>query len=173
MGCEYAATVVDSPLGPVKLAATEHGLLRIGLPRHAGRGFAGWIERTLPQATRVDWMPVLDKARIELEEYFRGARRAFDVTLDLRGTDFQLRVWRALVDVPFGETRTYGELARGIGRDGAQRAVGAANGANPLPIVVPCHRIVAARGKLGGYTGGLGVKRRLLAHEKGLSATLI
>lgn len=101
----------------------------------------------------------------ELREYAAGRRREFTFRVEAAGTEFQRRVWRELRRIPYGETATYGEIARRIGRPGAARAVGAANGGNPIPIVVPCHRVVAAGGKLGGYGGGLSLKRRLLELE--------
>lgn len=106
----------------------------------------------------------LEAARAALAEYFRGKPPHLPA-LDLRGSDFQRQVWRALLEIPWGEVRTYGELAEALGRPGAARAVGAANGQNPVAILVPCHRVVAAGGRLGGYSGGLDVKRELLAHE--------
>ncbi len=161
-----ATTTYESPLGRLRIAATEKGVVRIALPRAAGRGFAGWLERELPCAEALDWLPPLDKVCRELDDYFAGERRDFQVPLDLRGTDFQLDVWRALCEVPFGETLSYGEIARSIKRPRAARPVGAASGANPLPIIVPCHRVIASGGKLGGYSGGLDSKRKLLALEK-------
>jgi O-6-methylguanine DNA methyltransferase len=101
----------------------------------------------------------------ELVEYFEGTRTSFNVPLALRGTDFQLRVWNALLEIPFGETRTYGQLAAKLGVDGGSRAVGHANGDNRVAIVVPCHRVIAADGTLGGYGGGLEMKRFLLNLE--------
>jgi methylated-DNA-[protein]-cysteine S-methyltransferase len=117
--------------------------------------------------------PPIREATRQLAEYFAGARRAFDLPLDLRGTPFQLRVWEALLRIPYGETRTYGQLAAQIGHPGAARAVGAANGANPVAIIVPCHRVVASGGGLGGYGGGLDRKEFLLGLESGSSASLI
>ncbi len=104
-------------------------------------------------------------ARCQLEEYFAGERREFDLDLGPEGTDFQRRVWRALVEIAFGEMCHYGDIARRIGKPGASRAVGQANGANPIPIVIPCHRVIASDGTIGGYSGGLAVKERLLALE--------
>jgi methylated-DNA-[protein]-cysteine S-methyltransferase len=108
---------------------------------------------------------VLARAATQLAEYFAGARRVFDVPLAPRGTDFQQGVWRELARIPYGETRSYGELARVLGRPSASRAVGAANGKNPISILVPCHRVIAGSGALTGYAGGLDAKRWLLAHE--------
>ena len=109
--------------------------------------------------------PVLVQAQQQLEEYFAGKRRAFTVKLDPAGTEFQNRVWRALRTIPFGETRSYAEIADQIGSRKAVRAVGAANGRNPISIIVPCHRVIGADGKLTGFAGGLEVKARLLALE--------
>jgi methylated-DNA-[protein]-cysteine S-methyltransferase len=111
--------------------------------------------------------PLLAEAVRQLHAYFDGRLRRFDLPLDLTGTDFQRRVWLELTRIPYGETRSYGELARSIGAPKAVRAVGAANGANPIPIVVPCHRVIGAGGKLVGYGGGLPLKRRLLSLERG------
>ena len=104
-------------------------------------------------------------AAAELREYFAGRRREFTLELAPVGTDFQLRVWRALAAIPYGTVRNYGDVARAIGKPGAARAVGQAVGSNPLPIVIPCHRVIASNGSIGGYSGGLAVKHRLLAIE--------
>jgi methylated-DNA-[protein]-cysteine S-methyltransferase len=108
----------------------------------------------------------------ELEEYFAGQRRRFTFALDLRGTDFQLACWRALLAIPYGETRTYGDIARAVGRPQGFRAVGRANNRNPVAIVVPCHRVIASDGTLCGYGGGLDIKRKLLELEGALTGTL-
>lgn len=124
----------------------------------------------LPNTTRVraarghDAPPVLKDAALQLEEYFAGERTAFDLPLELDGTTFQKEVWAELSRIPYGETISYGELARRVGRPKGPRAVGQANGKNPIPIVVPCHRVLATNG-LGGYGGGLTLKRSLLAVE--------
>ena len=110
--------------------------------------------------------PVLNEAIPQLREYFEGLRREFTFPLEMTGTDFQQRVWRAVLAIPYGETCTYREIATAIGAPTAVRAVGAANGANPLPIVVPCHRVIGSSGKLVGYGGGLPLKKRLLELER-------
>ena len=115
---------------------------------------------------RNDAHPKLVEAARQLRAYFAGELREFHLALDLRGTAFQKRVWRELTAIPYGETRSYSEIAAAIGAPRAVRAVGAANGANPAPIVVPCHRVIGAGGKLTGYGGGLPLKRRLLDLEK-------
>jgi len=157
---------VDSPIGKLRLASTDAGLAWLGLPRAGGRGFAGWLARNAPGARReAAFAPNRDAIR-QLGEYLGGKRTAFELALDLRGTDFQRAVWSALLRIPYGETRSYGEIAREIGRPHAVRAVGTANGSNPVALVVPCHRVIAAQGKLGGYGGGVDLKRRLLAMEQ-------
>jgi methylated-DNA-[protein]-cysteine S-methyltransferase len=109
---------------------------------------------------------LLERAAEQLAEYFAGERRVFELPIAPRGSGFQERVWRALVAIPFGETCSYGELARAIGRPSASRAVGTANSKNPISIIVPCHRVIGANGELTGYAGGLPAKRWLLAHER-------
>ncbi len=145
---------IDTPIGLLVLGGDDTALTHVWLPGTA-RGAS--TKGAVPAPLRT--------AAAQLEEYFSGTRTSFALTLAPRGTAFQLAVWKALGDIPFGETITYGELARRVGRPAASRAVGQANGANPLPIVYPCHRVVAAGGKLGGYGGGLDTKRRLLALE--------
>lgn len=108
----------------------------------------------------------------ELDEYFAGKRRQFTFPLDLRGTDFQIACWRALLAIPYGETRSYADIARAVGKPNAFRAVGMANNRNPIAIVVPCHRVIASNGTLCGYGGGLEVKRKLLQLEGALSGML-
>jgi methylated-DNA-[protein]-cysteine S-methyltransferase len=141
---------VSTPIGPLGLVASERGLSRVLWPGEHG---AGGDETVLAAAAE------------QLREYFAGARTAFDVPLDLHGTEFQRRAWLALAGIPYGETRSYGEQARRLGVPRAARAVGAANGANPLPIVLPCHRLVGADGSLTGFGGGLAAKSRLLELE--------
>lgn len=142
------------------VAAAEDALRRAAFSPSPDQPPAG-----LDPALRRDSLPVLRQARRELAEYARGRRKRFEVAFELDGTHFQCEVWKALSGIPYGETRTYGEIARALGRPGAARAVGAAAGRNPLPVIVPCHRLVAARGALGGFSGGLEVKRKLLALE--------
>jgi len=108
---------------------------------------------------------MLEHAAAEVRDYFAGRRLAFDLPLELSGTEFQMRVWHQLTQIPFGEVRSYGAVAAAIGLPSSSRAVGRANGANRLPVLVPCHRVIASSGQLGGFTGGVGLKKRLLAHE--------
>jgi methylated-DNA-[protein]-cysteine S-methyltransferase len=145
--------VVESPIGPVGLVGDDRVLRRVLLPNVVG-----------PLDGRPGRGPVRQAAR-QLEEYFAGRRRGFEVPFWLGGTPFQRAVWSALDGIAYGETVSYAELARRVGRPAAFRAVGQANGANPLPIILPCHRVVAADGSIGGYGGGLPVKRQLLALE--------
>lgn len=143
-----------SPFGWLTIEATDRGVVGIAF------GERGPVQPAVSALARGH----LEAARAALTDYFAGRPPSLPA-LDLQGSDFQRLVWRALLDIPWGEVRTYGELAQALGRPGAARAVGAANGANPVAVLVPCHRVVAAGGRLGGYAAGLDVKRRLLAHE--------
>lgn len=148
---------VDSPLGPILLAGTRAGLEIVT--------FLAGEDPIIPTSAWREEPPLFAEAARQIRAYFAGELKRF--TLDLRpaGTPFQLSVWEALRAIPFGTTLSYGEIARRIGRPSAVRAVGAANGRNPLPIVIPCHRVIGADGNLTGYRGGVAIKRRLLAHE--------
>jgi O-6-methylguanine DNA methyltransferase len=165
----------DSPIGAMVAASTPRGLAYLQLPRASGRGLAGWLRSWAPEATVEEAFAPNRAAITQVCEYLEGKRDAFDLPLDLRGTPFQQAVWKALQAIPYGETRSYGDVARAIRKPQAVRSVGAANGANPVPLVVPCHRVVRAGGKLGGYGGGLALKRRLLAleHARPLSGDLL
>jgi O-6-methylguanine DNA methyltransferase len=173
MGVKLSTVVVETPLGPLRCAVTESGVARIALPRSSGAGFAGWLRSVYADAERVPWLPLIDKLSQELAEYFAVKRREFSLAVDLRGTEFQCAVWREIAAIPYGDTLTYAEVARAAGRPSAVRAAGTATGANPVPILIPCHRVIAAHGKLGGFSGGLDAKRRLLALEKAATAELI
>ncbi len=140
---------IKTPIGPLTLEADENAVTAI-------RFSAGGAQ---------DASPLLDAAEAQLREYFAGARRTFDLPLAPHGTAFQQRVWTASRTIPYGETRTYGELAAAIDSPNASRAVGMANHRNPIPIIIPCHRVIGANGTLTGYAGGLEIKRRLLALE--------
>ena len=153
-------TILDSPVGPLSLAKNERGeLTEI---HFGGRTHDAW--------TRDD--AAFDDAIKQLREYFGGKRRAFDLPLAPSGTPFQLSVWNELRAIPYGRTKSYLDIANAIGKPAACRAVGAANGANPLPIVVPCHRVIGSNGALTGFGGGIDVKRRLLALESGTQLLL-
>ena len=157
---------VDTPIGSLRLASTAVGLAFLELPHSNGSGFTGWMRRWAPGARVEEGFKPNQRAAKQLLEYLAGKRREFELALDLRGTDFQRRVWAALLEIPYGATRSYGDITRAIGSPPrAARAVGTANGSNPCAIVVPCHRVVNADGKLGGYGGGLPLKKRLLALE--------
>jgi O-6-methylguanine DNA methyltransferase len=161
---------IDSPIGPLALASTEKGLAAVGFGKGAKQQIETWIGRVFSGAViRVGEASHHGFAR-QFEEYFAGRRRVFHLKLDLRGTEFQKVVWREVARIPFGRTATYGEIAHLLGRPLASRAVGAANGANPVPIIIPCHRVIGAGGALTGYGGGLSRKRWLLAHEGVLKA---
>jgi methylated-DNA-[protein]-cysteine S-methyltransferase len=151
--------IIASPVGRLTLAGSDAGLAAIL-----------W-ENDRPGRVRLNIVgedaghPLLVEAERQLGEYFAGTRSRFDLKLDFNGTDFQKLVWNALLTIPFGQTRSYRQIARQIGRPAAVRAVGAANGRNPISIIAPCHRVIGANGALTGFAGGLQVKERLLALE--------
>ncbi len=155
----------DTPFGSMRAASSDRGLCYLRLPNQAGRGFAGWLDRHAPGARVLEAFQPNRGAITQIVAFLEGKRDAFDLALDLRATDFQRDVYDAVAAIPYGETQSYAEIARKIGRARAVRAVGAANGANPLPLVVPCHRVVGSRGQLQGYAGGVRLKARLLAME--------
>jgi len=155
---------INSPVGKLTLIASAGAL--IGVLWDRGRCHRS----TLVAPNLEPEHPVLAEAERQLSEYFAGTRRQFDLPLDPRGTEFQKKVWLALRKIPFGKTQSYAEIAKSIGAPRASRAVGAANGKNPLPIVVPCHRVIGANGALTGFGGGLENKARLLALEAGAGA---
>ncbi len=161
-------TTMESPFGPLTLVATPMGLCRVGLPGEGRAALEEWLARWVEPAPLEENPAALSAAVAQLREYFSRLRRGFDLPLDLRGTPFQQQVWAELRKVPYGQTVSYGELARRVGRPGAARAVGQAVGANPIPIIVPCHRVVGADNSLVGYGGGLEVKVALLRLEGAL-----
>lgn len=152
---------VDSPVGKLKLVASDLALVAVL-----------W-ENDNPKRVRLDDLvedlnhPILTRTEAELKEYFAGKRGGFSIPLDLRGTSFQKQVWEALLGIPFGETRTYSQLAARLGNPKAARAIGAANGRNPISIIVPCHRVIGSSGELTGFAGGLDAKAHLLGLEEG------
>jgi AraC family transcriptional regulator of adaptative response/methylated-DNA-[protein]-cysteine methyltransferase len=160
-------TEIDSPVGVLVAGVTDDGacMLEFRDREILETQVARIRERVGP--TETGSHPLLDRLRVELEEYFSAKRRDFSVPMIYPGTPFQLKVWNALRAIPFGETISYEELARRVGSPSGQRAVGHANGQNPLAIVIPCHRVINKDGKLGGYGGGLWKKRLLLALERG------
>jgi len=148
---------IDCPIGPLTLAGHGSALTNLRMVDQTYEpSRAGWALDEQAFADAVD----------QLNAYFAGERTDFDIEIDLRGTDFQQRVWKALLTIPYAETRSYGEIAEQVGAPGAARAVGLANGHNPIAIVVPCHRVIGANGKLTGYGGGLDRKQLLLELEK-------
>ena len=152
---------VDSPVGSLLVAGDEGAIRRIDFP-HDGKPAPpepGWHESS---------SGLLQEATRQLSEYFSGRRTVFTLPLVPEGTEFQRTVWRHLLDIPYGHTISYGELAKRLGKPKASRAVGAANGCNPLPIMMPCHRVIGADGKLTGFGGGLPTKKALLTLEAGL-----
>jgi methylated-DNA-[protein]-cysteine S-methyltransferase len=155
----YVFKVVASPVGRLTLVATDEGLAAILWENDPPRRVQ------LNIVAEDNGHPVLIETERQLEEYFAGRRTAFALKLDLAGTAFQRKVWNALLTIPFGETRSYGQIAKQIGNPAAVRAVGAANGRNPVSIIAPCHRVIGSTGKLTGFAGGLDTKARLLALE--------
>jgi methylated-DNA-[protein]-cysteine S-methyltransferase len=153
-------TQIPSPIGPLQLIGNGEALQ--GLYMHPYNPPDDWRDSAEPFADAI----------AQLNEYFAGERTEFDLALDMRGTQFQKDVWNALLTIPYGETRSYGEIARQIGRPDRARAVGSANGSNPISIIVPCHRVIGADGSLVGYGGGLDRKRFLLDHEAGVGSLL-
>ena len=153
-------TLIDSPLDPLMLVSDGEALtgLYMELQKH--------VPEVRPDWRKNETLPLFARAAEQLRGYFEGALRAFDIPLSLAGTVFQQSVWEELMRIPYGETISYGELARRLGKPGSPRAVGLANGRNPISIVVPCHRVIGASGKLTGYGGGLDRKAALLDFEQ-------
>jgi methylated-DNA-[protein]-cysteine S-methyltransferase len=159
MSRTYVYKTMRSPVGELKLVASDRGLAAIL-----------W-ENDNPRRVRLNIVaedkthPILVETERQLKEYFAGKRQKFSVMLDFNGTAFQNQVWQALLAIPFGETRSYGQIAKALGKPSAVRAVGAANGRNPISIIAPCHRVIGTNGKLTGFAGGLDAKAHLLALE--------
>jgi len=158
---EIAVATMDTPIGTLRVEASSAGLRRVVF---GGRGAA--------RTTSAEAQKHLDEALRQLRQYFAGKRDAFDLRLDLDGTEHQKRVWRVLLGIPFGRTLTYGEVAKRLGLPRSARAVGRACATNPVPVVVPCHRVLGGDGKLHGFGGGLWRKRALLEHEGVLTPQL-
>jgi methylated-DNA-[protein]-cysteine S-methyltransferase len=158
--------MVSTPVGLLFLARTARGLRYVEfMDRKSLKRMIARHDETLPDATWEPSLLELKPAVEQLEAYFNGGLHEFELPLDAQGTEFQLKVWKALSKIPYGETRTYGKIAADLGQPKASRAVGLANNQNPLPIIVPCHRVIGADGSLTGYGGGLPRKKWLLAHE--------
>jgi methylated-DNA-[protein]-cysteine S-methyltransferase len=162
---QHVYKTMDSPVGKLTLVASSEGLAAILWENDR----PGRVRLTID--AQDDRHPVLLEAERQLGEYFGGRRKTFALTLDLEGTAFQRKVWNALLTIPFGETRSYAQIARQIGSPSAVRAVGAANGKNPVSIVAPCHRVIGSTGKLTGFAGGLDVKAQLLSLEGAMPST--
>ncbi len=162
----YLYSWADSPIGRLRLVASDAGLAAILWESTDPASLS------LSLAAESPAHPVLTETARQLGEYFAGTRKAFDLPLDFKGTDFQQKVWRALLTIPFGETRSYAQIAKQIGQPTATRAVGAANGRNPIPIIAPCHRVIGSNGDLTGFGGGLPIKEHLLTLEGAQTASL-
>lgn len=156
----------SSPIGTFRVASTERGLAYLELPHANGFGLRTWLQRCVPGADCVDDVGPNQRAIEQILQYLECSRTDFDLPLDLRGTPFQREVWATLLEIPYGDSRSYADIARSVGRPKAVRAVGSANGANPVALIVPCHRVISASGSLGGYGGGTDLKRKLLAMEQ-------
>lgn len=141
-----------SPLGLIEIDGTEDGI-----------SFLGFVEEAPVCISEIH--PSLRECMNQIDEYFNGERKSFSISMQLQGTDFQKQVWKELLKIPFGETASYGDIAASIGNERAVRAVGSANGSNPISIIIPCHRVIGSSGKLVGYGGGLWRKEWLLRHE--------
>lgn len=161
----FAITQIDTPGGPLGAVFTSLGLAYLTTAPQPLEECQVWVHKRLPGAEQVDDLGQAAELGRQFALYFEGRLKQFTVPLDLRGTPFQIEYWTELQHVPYGETRTYAEMAQRVGRPAAVRAVGAANGANPIAIIVPCHRIIGSNGHLTGYAGGLPMKRRLLELE--------
>jgi O-6-methylguanine DNA methyltransferase len=159
---------VETPVGPLLLGATSHALclLEFAAPQRLDRQLA-MVRRTFGTEIVSGTSVIIRRAHEQLADYFAGRRTRFDLPLDYRGTPFQVAVWQALLEIPYGATCSYGQLAKQLGDPGASRAIGSANGMNHIAIVIPCHRVVNSNGTLGGYGGGLERKRFLLDLERG------
>ncbi len=161
---------IDSPLGGMIAGATDNGICFLmwhsqdDIPRILKR-----VKEHYGLPTAEGKHPILEQLAVELKEYFGGTRTVFSVSTDIKGTDFQRRTWHMLKKIPYGKTRSYGDLAKSLGQPGASRAVGGANGANFISIILPCHRVIGSTGGLGGYAGEPWRKKWLLEHEAGSS----
>ncbi|MCF7823867.1 MAG: methylated-DNA--[protein]-cysteine S-methyltransferase [Candidatus Marinimicrobia bacterium] len=164
MVLRYTAT--DSPVGRLYLAENNRYLCALSLGANAKESLFSYLRSVYPAADLQASKPAFSEVISQLNEYFANQRTDFDLPLIMQGTAFQKSVWDELLKIPYGRTVSYGELAERLDNPGAMRAVGAANGQNPIPIIIPCHRVIAADGSLGGYTGGLDIKHKLLELEQ-------
>lgn len=163
---EIFYTRFDSPVGNMWIGSACDGVVWLELPGGTPERFFRSLQRTFPQGRLIESHDANAQAIAEILEYLQGQRRTFSVHLDPHGTEFQRTTWKEIANIPYGETRSYGDIARAIGRPKALRAVGAASGANPLPLFIPCHRVVGSNGALTGYGGGIELKRKLLEMEQ-------
>lgn len=159
-------TLMDSSIGRLVIASTDRGLIRIMLPGEKNSDSIARLQEAYTSEALVEDCDKNKNAVKQLREYFEGTRTVFTLALELRGTEFQKSVWRTVARVPYGQTKSYGDIAREIAKPKACRAVGAANGANPIPIVIPCHRIIGSDGSMTGFGGGIPLKEKLLRMEK-------
>ncbi|WP_261134292.1 methylated-DNA--[protein]-cysteine S-methyltransferase [Bacillus sp. Marseille-Q3570] len=150
---------------PLFLAATDKGLCKITWPSENFESMTTWVEKQIPDAVVIEDKEVIAPFANQLNEYMNGEREDFDVPLDFRGTAFQTSVWNQLTQIPYGQIRSYSEIADALGNPKAVRAVGTANGANPIPIIAPCHRVIGKNAALTGFRGGLQIKEKLLQLE--------
>ena len=163
---QIAVGSLDTPIGVLWLACSERGVCKVIFPCEGGREvLEQWLALYLPNSELTATSALLEQTRAELGEYFEATRHDFTLPLDVRGSAFYQRVWLALTQIPHGRTVSYGELAHTLGAPKASRAVGAACGANPVPIIAPCHRVLGSDGSLHGFGGGLPLKAWLLRHE--------
>lgn len=168
---KFVSSCYASPWGRIRLVASTKGICKLGLPAESDAEVWAWLRRVVgpdvlvEEVEKCQQMPLLQEAARQLEAYFAAHLQNFDLALDLRGTEFQRQVWRVVGAIPYAVIKTYKDIALEVRNVKAVRAVGAANGSNPLPIVVPCHRVIGTNGKLVGYGGGLELKQKLLALE--------
>ncbi|QDS35887.1 methylated-DNA--[protein]-cysteine S-methyltransferase [Brevibacillus brevis] len=169
MAKELGYTMMDSPIGPLLLASTEEGLCYIQFANEQDElvPLVRWCKKTFLGITPTRNDAINESAKKQLEEYFAGNRKTFDVPTVLYGTPFQKAVWNELSNIPYGETRSYKDIALAIGAAKAVRAIGGANNRNPIPVIIPCHRVVGSNGALVGYGGGISIKKYLLSLEEG------
>ncbi len=156
---------LDTPIGEILVAGSARGICRVSFSPELSGDWLDWFDRHCSSRPKTGFQPLLKRAARQLSAYFLLRRKVFDLPLDLRGTPFQVRIWKNLAKVPYGSTVSYGGLARQVEKPGAAQAVGAAMGKNPLPIIIPCHRVIGSDGSLVGFGGGLGTKARLLRLE--------
>ena len=163
-----STTRFESPIGSLRVVSSQKGLVYVELPKANGRGFAGWRSLYAKDSKVVDRQTPNEEAVDQLLEFLNGDRRNFSLALDIRATPFQLSVYKVVEQIGYGETLSYSDVADAIEKPKAVRAVGAANGANPIPLIIACHRVIARGGALQGYAGGLDMKAKLLAMESSL-----